>query len=109
MCSQIIKEHKKVNLNPQAHEPPPVSNAPPGGRRLATIENAAKYFSDAGETPSAIRAKIFKAEDRYNSRGEKIKGNGLAETGAIIRCGRKILLDIDLYAAHLAGQGKKTD
>lgn len=76
--------------------------------RLATVTNAAKVFADAGITPLALRAHIFKAEDRLNSRGEKITGNGLAATGAIIRRGRRILIDIDRYGAWLAG-GNGTD
>ena len=72
--------------------------------RLATIERAAEIFADAGETPAAIWARIFKADDRLNSRGEQITGNGLAETGAIVRVGRKVLVDIDRYAAWLAGR-----
>lgn len=71
---------------------------------LATIENAAKHFSAAGQTPGAIRCNIFKAEDRKNSRGEIIPGNGLAEYGAIIRRGRRILLDIDQYGLWLSGR-----
>ena len=71
--------------------------------RLATVENAAKVFADAGQTPLAIRANIFKADDRLNSRGEKIKGNGLAATGAIIRRGRRVLVDLDRYGSWLAG------
>ena len=71
--------------------------------RLATVEKTAEVFANAGETPSAIRANIFKAADRFNSRGERIAGNGLAEAGAIVRRGRKILIDLDRYAAWLAG------
>ena len=70
--------------------------------RLVTVERAAEIFAEAGETVGAIRAKIFKADDRFNSRGEKIAGNGLAASGAIIRRGRKILIDVDRYAAWLA-------
>lgn len=73
---------------------------------LATVNNAAKHFQEAGETPSSIRANIFKSEDRFNSRGDLIKGNGLAKTGAIIRRGRKILIDIDRYGAWLAGSSE---
>ena len=72
--------------------------------RLATVEKAAEAFAIAGETPAAIRANIFKAADRLNSRGEKINGNGLAEAGAIIRRGRKVLIDLDRYGAWLAGR-----
>lgn len=82
-----------MNIEPTSHCLP----------RLATIERAAEIFADAGETPSAIRANVFKADDRYNSRGEKIAGNGLAATGAIIRRGRKVLIDIDRYGAWLSG------
>lgn len=71
---------------------------------LATVEKAALIFSDAGETAGAIRAKIFNANERINSRGEKILGNGLAEAGAIIRRGGKVLIDVDRYAAWLSGR-----
>ena len=75
----------------------------PQGNRLATVEKAADYYADAGQTEPAIRANIFKASDRYNSRGEKIPGNGLAATGAIIRRGRKVLIDLDRYGSWLSG------
>lgn len=71
---------------------------------LATIEIAAKHFANAGQTPGAIRCNIFKADDRLNSRGEKIPGNGLAAHGAIIRRGRRVLIDLDRYGAWLAGE-----
>lgn len=77
--------------------------ASPGLPRLATIENAAKVFAEAGQTPPAIRAHIFKAADRFNSRGERIKGNGLAAAGAVIRRGGRVLIDLDRYSAWLAG------
>lgn len=41
---------------------------------------------------SALRNLIFKAEEREGANGI-IPGNGLIEVGAIIRVGRKILLD----------------
>lgn len=72
--------------------------------RLATVEKTAAFFVDAGETPAAIRANIFKMADRTNSRGDKISGNGLEKSGAIIRRGRKVLIDLDRYAAWLAGR-----
>ena len=71
---------------------------------LATVENAAKHFANAGQTPGAIRCNIFKADSRSNSRGETIEGNGLAAYGAIIRRGRRVLIDLDRYGAWLAGQ-----
>ncbi len=72
--------------------------------RIATIERAAKIFQDAGQTPGAIRAHVFKADDRLNSRGEKIPGNGLGRSGAIIRRGRRVLIDIDKFGLWLAGK-----
>ena len=71
---------------------------------LATVENAAKHFANAGQTPGAIRCNVFKADSRLNSRGETIQGNGLAAHGAIIRRGRRVLIDLDRYGAWLAGQ-----
>lgn len=77
--------------------------------KLATIEVAAKFFADAGQTPGAIRNNIFKSEDRKNSRGEKIRGNGLAAYRAIIRRGRRVLVDLDRYGAWLSGQSPSTE
>ena len=71
---------------------------------LVTVDIAATIYADAGKTSSAIRADIFKAEDRFNSRGERIPGNGLAAHGAVIRRGRKVLLDVHRYGNWLAGR-----
>ncbi len=71
---------------------------------LATVDITAGIFADSGKTPAAIRADIFKAEDRKNSRGETIAGNGLAAHGAVIRRGRKVLIDVRRYGDWLAGR-----
>jgi|GEM_PF-3565399 len=71
---------------------------------IVTVDVLASIYADAGKTPSAIRADIFKAEDRLNSRGERIPGNGLAAHGAVIRRGRKVLLDVHRYGNWLAGR-----
>jgi hypothetical protein len=81
---------------------------PDGLPRLFTVKKAAEIFSGAGKSASAIWADVFKAADRFNSRGDKICGNGLAATGAVIRRGRKVLIDVDLYAAWLAGRSVVT-
>lgn len=75
---------------------------------LATVENAAKHFANAGQTPGAIRCNVFKADSRLNSRGETIQGNGLAAHGAIIRRGRRVLIDLDRYGAWLAGHAPES-
>ena len=71
---------------------------------IVTVDVLASIFVDAGKTSSAIRADIFKAEDRLNSRGERIAGNGLAAHGAVIRRGKKVLLDVHRYGNWLAGK-----
>ena len=71
---------------------------------IVTVNVLATIYSEAGKTTSAIRADIFKAEDRLNSRGERIAGNGLAAHGAVIRHGRKVLLDVHRYGNWLAGR-----
>lgn len=77
-----------------------VANAIP---TLSTVKNLPSFFPAAGLTVAAIHGHIFKAADRYDSRGYKIDGNGLAKTGAIIRRGRKVLIDVDKYAGWLSG------
>lgn len=69
---------------------------------LATVKNVPGCFPNLGLTIAAIHGHIFKAEDRIDSKGRKIQGNGLAATGAIIRRGRKVLIDVDRYAAWLS-------
>jgi len=73
--------------------------------RLATVKTLPSCFPLLGLTPAAIHGHIFKAQDRFDSKGRKIPGNGLAATGAIIRRGRKVLIDVDRYAAWLSGGG----
>ena len=68
-------------------------------RRVATVAQlAAAYpvFSQA-----AIRDLIFKSADRFNSKGDRIPGNGLAEAGAILRLGRRVLIDLDAFESWL--------
>ena len=44
----------------------------------------------------ALRNLIFKAERRQSTQGE-IRGNGLIEAGAIVRIGRKVLIDEERF------------
>lgn len=69
--------------------------------RLATIEETAAAFPHARLSPAAIRALIFRADDRTNSRGDLLPGNGLGRAGAVLRLGRKVLIDLDRFAAWL--------
>ncbi len=49
-------------------------------------------------TAAALRNLVFKAEPRESSKGT-IPGNGLIECGAIVRCGRKILIHREKFLA----------
>ncbi len=55
-------------------------------------------------TEAALRNLLLNARDRLNSRGERIKGNGLAEAGAIVRVGRRVLIDENAFFRWLAAQ-----
>jgi hypothetical protein len=76
-----------------------VSNCLP---RLSTVINLPSQFPLAKLTPAAIQGQIFKSRDRFDSKGRKIPGNELAASGAIIRRGRKVLIDVDRYAGWLS-------
>lgn len=73
---------------------------------LSTVNNLPTFFPKANLTPAKIRAQIFKSEDRFDSQGGRILGNGLAESGAIIRRKgtRTLLIDVSRYGEWLAGK-----
>lgn len=58
-------------------------------------------------TPPALRNLILNAEDRVNSRGERIKGNGLSDAGVIVRVGRRVLIDEDRFFHWIAAQQRR--
>lgn len=68
-------------------------------KRVATINQAANLYP--AFSAAALRDLKFKANDRKNSRGEIIKGNGTGPAGVWIQLGRKVLLDCDRFDAWL--------
>lgn len=56
----------------------------------------------------AMRPHILNARDRVNSRGERIPGNGLEEAGAIVRIGRRVLIDEQAFFRWIAGQQRRS-
>lgn len=70
---------------------PLASHPPPAGKRLYTVKQAAEAYPAFSQ--AALRDLIFKADDRRNSRGEAIPGNGLA--ACLRRIGRRVLIDAD--------------
>jgi len=63
--------------------------------RLKTVKQILADQEYQWVTNSYLRHVIFNAEDRYGSGGTKIEGNGLAP--AIIRIGRKVLIDMNQF------------
>ena len=67
-------------------------------RRLATIGNFANLPRYQGVfSVAAIRHLVFQSKPRFDSKGNIIPGNGLAEAGAILRVGRRVLIDLDRF------------
>lgn len=60
-------------------------------RDLFTVEQFAERRP--AWTEAALRNMILNSADRMSSRGDRIPGNGLAEAGAIVRVGRRVLID----------------
>ena len=57
-------------------------------------------------TQPSLRNLILNSADRLNSRGERIAGNGLTEAGAIVRLGRRVLIDEQKFFIWIAAQQK---
>jgi len=81
---------------------PPVDSAP---RDLFTVAQ----FSERRPawTQASLRNLILNSRDRLNSRGEKIAGNGLEEAGAIVRIGRRVLIDEQAFFSRWIAQQQK--
>ena len=73
----------------------PPTMATPAAVRYATINQAAELRPVF--TPAAFRDIRFKANDRKNSRGETIKGNGTGPAGVWVQIGAKVLIDLDAF------------
>ncbi len=70
--------------------------------RLHTVAQFADRFN-AWSQPS-IRNLILNSADRISSRGERVSGNGLASSGAIVRVGRRVLIDEQAFFRWIAAQ-----
>ena len=58
-------------------------------------------------TQPALRNLILNSVDRISSRGDRIAGNGLSEAGAIVRVGRRVLIDEEGFFRFIAAQQKR--
>ena len=70
-----------------------------GPRTLLSVKDFSTKHSSFSE-PS-LRWLIFNSTERKTSRGDRIPGNGLAESGVIIRIGRKVLIDENRFFGWL--------
>ncbi|QSA97736.1 KilA-N domain-containing protein [Methylococcus sp. EFPC2] len=71
----------------------------PPGKRLYTVRQAAEAYP--AFSAASLRNLIFNAAPRKSSRGT-LPGNGLSESGALVRIGRRVLLDADGFEAWLS-------
>ena len=68
---------------------------------LKTVEQFS--IDNPAFSPPAIRNMIFKADARQSTNG-LITGNGLLEIGAVIRIGRKVLINEDRFYQWIEAQ-----
>lgn len=69
--------------------------------RLRSVAQMLKMPEYAWGTNSYFRHLIFEAEERLGSGGATVPGNGLAS--AIVRIGRKVLIDLDEFDLWVEG------
>lgn len=68
------------------------------------LKTVKQFSADNRAFPEgAMRALIFKAEPRQSTKGE-IPGNGLIESGALVRLGRRVLIDEEKFFAWVRSQ-----
>lgn len=67
--------------------------------RLVTVKALPMTPGYEWLSEASLRHLIFNAQGRINSKGETIRGNGLDR--ALIRVGRKVLIDLDEMALWL--------
>lgn len=77
----------------------------PAPRDLFTVSQFAERRP--AWTQAALRNLILNAADRFTSRGERIPGNGLAIAGAIVRVGRRVLIDEEAFFKWIAAQQRQ--
>lgn len=71
-------------------------------KRRARVSQVPKLPGYEWLTHSSLRHMLFNAKPRKNSKGEALPSNGLEESGAIMRFGKSILIDLDKFDAWVA-------
>lgn len=67
------------------------------GKRIVSVPQVPAVPGYQWLTKHSLRHMIFAASDRFNSKGEKLPGNGMDQFGVVIRVGRKVLIDLDAF------------
>lgn len=81
-----------------------VKTAPPDNPSQPVYFTVAQFAArNRVFTEPALRNLVFRADDRKSTRGT-IPGNGLIESGAVLRLGRKVLLHEARFFAWLEAQ-----
>ena len=71
-------------------------------QNLYTIKQFVSLQEFSFLTEAALRHHIFYSQPRLSADGSTLNGNGLAEVGAIVRIGRKILIDVTAFRVWLS-------
>jgi hypothetical protein len=74
-------------------------------RELRTVRQFSERYP--AWTEPGIRNLILNAEPRLTSLNAQIPGNGLGEAGAIVRVGRRVLIDEQRFFRWIAAQQKQ--
>lgn len=77
-------------------------------RVLFTVEEFVQLPEFSYLTRSSLRHLIFNSSDRESAGGEVISGNGLDASGAIVRIGRKVLINSQKFREWIMHQRKAT-
>ncbi len=76
----------------------------PSQRTLFTVKEFVRLPEFDFMTESSVRHMIFNSRSHYSSGGEEVKGNGLSESGAIVRIGRKVLINAQKFREWMLAQ-----
>ena len=79
-----------------------MSNAQPSTLTLLTVKDFCEKHPAFSQ--GSLRSLIFNSQDRLTASGETIPGNGLSEAGAIVRIGRRILIDETAFFRWVRGK-----
>ena len=73
---------------------------------LLTVKAFCERHSAFSE--GSLRALIFKSQDSHAANGQIIAGNGLQQAGAIVRVGRRVLIDELAFFRWIDSQSRST-